>query len=63
MDLMDISSAVSGGLQDVPVQPTANGDANGLTNGVKKEDPGGGGKVRCVIATGCVDYNVRVFAG
>ena len=48
---------------DVPVQPTANGDANGLTNGVKKEDPGGGGKIRCVIATGCVDYNVRVFAG
>ncbi|KAL2001469.1 hypothetical protein VTN02DRAFT_1705 [Thermoascus thermophilus] len=35
-----------------------------LTNGVKKEDSGGGGKlgIRCVIATGSVDLNVRVFA-
>ena len=46
------------------------GDANGSTtptvNGVstsKKEDPGGGKVgIRCVIATGSVDLNVRVFA-
>ncbi|KAL1988362.1 hypothetical protein VTN96DRAFT_10045 [Rasamsonia emersonii] len=50
---------------------SANGEsgANGLstptsvtTNG-KKEDSGGGGKgIRCVIATGSVDLNVRIFA-
>ena len=46
----------------------ANGAAasttNGVTTGGKKEDPGGGGKIgiRCVIATGSVDLNVRVFA-
>lgn len=48
---------------DVPGQVTANGDTNGVTNGVAKENSGGGGKIRCVIATGCIDYNVRVFAG
>ena len=49
---------------DVPVAPTTNGDSNGLVNGVvKKEDSGGGGKIRCVIATSSVDLNVRVFAG
>lgn len=45
----------------------ANGTAAPTANGVtaaKKDDPGGGGKVaiRCVIATGSVDLNVRVFA-
>ena len=48
---------------DVPVQPSVNGEANGVVNGTKKEDPGGGGKIRCVIATASVDLNVRVFAG
>jgi platelet-activating factor acetylhydrolase IB subunit alpha len=50
---------------DVPIGPTSNGDSNGLVNGiVKKEDSGGGGgKIRCVIATGSIDWNVRVFAG
>ncbi|KAK4695835.1 hypothetical protein P7C71_g1989, partial [Lecanoromycetidae sp. Uapishka_2] len=37
-----------------------------LTNGNgevgKKDDPGGKETIRCVIATGCVDLNVRVFA-
>ncbi|EEQ85140.1 protein with putative role during mitosis [Blastomyces dermatitidis] len=37
---------------------------NGIIPGSKKEDPGGGAKlgIRCVIATGSVDLNVRVFA-
>ena len=50
---------------DVPVGPASNGDSSGLVNGiVKKEDSGGGGgKIRCVIATSSVDMNVRVFAG
>jgi len=41
-----------------------NGDVNGKTvNGTKKEEPGGGkADIRCVIATGSVDLNVRVFA-
>ncbi|KAH0558461.1 protein with putative role during mitosis [Trichoglossum hirsutum] len=43
-----------------------NGDVNGtVVNGTaaKKEDPGGGKvNIRCVIATGSVDLNVRVFA-
>ncbi|KAI9816131.1 MAG: protein with putative role during mitosis [Thelocarpon impressellum] len=51
-------------------EPMGNGDVNGaLTNGAagagaKKEDPGGGktASIRCVIATGSVDLNVRVFA-
>jgi platelet-activating factor acetylhydrolase IB subunit alpha len=48
---------------DIPVGPTVNGEANGMVNGVsKKEESGGGGKIRCVIATGSVDLNVRVFA-
>jgi platelet-activating factor acetylhydrolase IB subunit alpha len=39
-------------------------EANGsLTNGSgKKDDPGGKVAIRCVIATGSVDLNVRVFA-
>lgn len=49
---------------DVPVQPAApNGVSNGVTAATKKEDSGGGGKTRCVIATASVDLNVRVFAG
>ena len=46
------------------VAASTNGDKNGLPNGIaKKEDSGGGGKIRCVIATSSVDLNVRVFAG
>lgn len=42
---------------------SASTSVNGLTSSSKKEDPGGGGKgIRCVIATGSVDLNVRVFA-
>ena len=50
---------------DVPVQPTTNGETNGHSSEVsKRQDAGGGiGKIRCVIATACVDLNVRVFAG
>jgi platelet-activating factor acetylhydrolase IB subunit alpha len=48
---------------DVAVQAPVNGESNGVSNGVKKEDSGGGGKIRCVIATASVDLNVRVFAG
>jgi len=34
-----------------------------MANGVKTDDSGGGVKgIRCVIATGSVDLNVRVFA-
>lgn len=42
----------------------ANGGAS-LSNGIgpgKKEDSGGQGKIRCVIATGSVDMKVRIFA-
>jgi platelet-activating factor acetylhydrolase IB subunit alpha len=43
-----------------------NGDATSMVNGNggKREDSGGGRKeaIRCVIATGSVDLNVRVFA-
>ncbi len=45
--------------------PVSNGEVNGtMSNGVGKKDDPGGGKVniRCVIATGSVDLNVRVFA-
>jgi platelet-activating factor acetylhydrolase IB subunit alpha len=48
-------------VKDVPV----NGDANGTAtiNGTsKKGEPGGKLNIRCVIATGSVDLNVRVFA-
>jgi platelet-activating factor acetylhydrolase IB subunit alpha len=48
---------------DVPAQPSVNGDSTGAVNGARKDDPGGGGKTRCVIATASVDLNVRVFAG
>ncbi|KAL9636514.1 MAG: hypothetical protein Q9164_002777 [Protoblastenia rupestris] len=43
-----------------PIAPTGamtNGDA-----GKAKDDPGGKESIRCVIATGCVDMSVRVFA-
>lgn len=56
-----------------PEQPSqANGQVNGETNGVNGADTGKSDvakrqeelkRVRCVIATGCVDWNVRVFAG
>ena len=43
-----------------------NGDGvNGAGSTGKKDDPGGGAvieTIRCVIATGNVDMNVRVFA-
>ena len=42
--------------------PATNGDSGALTNGVKKDDPTGKVSIRCVIATGSVDLNVRVFA-
>lgn len=44
--------------------PTVNGDTNGaVTNGTtKKDDATGKISIRCVIATGSVDLNVRVFA-
>ena len=44
--------------------PAVNGDTNGPTaNGTaKKDDPAGRVGIRCVIATGSVDLNVRVFA-
>jgi len=36
---------------------------NGDAAGGRKDDPGGGKEsIRCVIATGSVDLNVRVFA-
>ncbi|KAK4971938.1 Lissencephaly-1 [Elasticomyces elasticus] len=46
--------------------PPTNGETNG-TNAKRKEESGGGGGgagvcIRCVIATGSVDLNVRVFA-
>jgi platelet-activating factor acetylhydrolase IB subunit alpha len=49
----------------VKEQPPSNGDTNGAINGTpsKKGDPGGGQvAIRCVIATGSVDLNVRIFA-
>ena len=54
-----------------PVVSTNGDGTNGTVGGVgKKDDPGGGGggagsvteTIRCVIATGNVDMNVRVFA-
>lgn len=49
-------------IKDVPVNgDTANGAVpNGLAK--KKEEEAAKGSIRCVIATGSVDYNVRVFA-
>ena len=37
-------------------------DTDGGANGVKKDEVSGKEQVRCVIATGSVDLNVRVFA-
>ncbi|GME47370.1 Nuclear distribution protein pac1 [Neofusicoccum parvum] len=48
----------------VQKEPQTNGDTNGTPappNGAKKEDPNAK-NIRCVIATGSVDLNVRVFA-
>jgi platelet-activating factor acetylhydrolase IB subunit alpha len=42
-------------------QALANGESSGAANGAKKDD-GGKVQIRCVIATGCVDMRVRVFA-
>jgi platelet-activating factor acetylhydrolase IB subunit alpha len=39
-----------------------NGENGAVTNGVKKDDPASKVSIRCVIATGSVDLNVRVFA-
>lgn len=41
--------------------PATNGESNGASNGVKKDAPPNV-NIRCVIATGSVDLNVRVFA-
>ena len=49
---------------DVAVQTASNEQANGMINGMgRKGDAEGAGRVRCVLATGSVDLNVRVFAG
>jgi platelet-activating factor acetylhydrolase IB subunit alpha len=42
--------------------PPVNGENGAVTNGVKKDDPASKVSIRCVIATGSVDLNVRVFA-
>ncbi|KAI1004547.1 Nuclear distribution protein [Podosphaera aphanis] len=44
--------------------PAINGNSGSLVaNGVKKKDnPGETANIRCVIATGCVDLKVRIFA-
>ncbi|KAF2103701.1 platelet-activating factor acetylhydrolase IB alpha subunit [Rhizodiscina lignyota] len=47
------------GIMKEPQQ--VNGDTNGAPNGVKKDEATKVG-IRCVIATGSVDLNVRVFA-
>jgi platelet-activating factor acetylhydrolase IB subunit alpha len=47
-----------GVIKDVPA---VNGENGATTNGVKKEETSKIG-IRCVIATGSVDLNVRVFA-
>ncbi|KAF2812429.1 platelet-activating factor acetylhydrolase IB alpha subunit [Mytilinidion resinicola] len=48
-------------VKDAPVNGDTNG--HGAVNGsTKKEDPAGKLNIRCVIATGSVDLNVRVFA-
>lgn len=41
--------------------PVVNG-VNGDAAGKGKDDPGGQETIRCVMATGSVDLNVRVFA-
>lgn len=44
-------------------EPAPNGDANATAaNGTAAKAEDAGGKIRCVIATGSVDLNVRVFA-
>lgn len=47
--------------------PTAGALTNGtgtggVADGKAKDDPGGKETIRCVIATGCVDMSVRIFA-
>ena len=55
-----VKGPVAGAAVGAGAGAVTNGDGVG-----KKDDPGGGGgqeAIRCVIATGCVDLNVRVFA-
>jgi platelet-activating factor acetylhydrolase IB subunit alpha len=49
-------------VKDVPVNGEASNGAT--TNGTnkKKEEEAAKAGIRCVIATGCVDLNVRIFA-
>ena len=49
-------------IKDVPVNGTdgQNGEANGTPK--KNAATGGEKQIRCVIATGSVDLNVRIFA-
>jgi platelet-activating factor acetylhydrolase IB subunit alpha len=47
---------VNGASSSTSAPPIVNG-----TSG-RKKDPGGNVQIRCVIATACVDMNVRVFA-
>lgn len=42
--------------------PATNGENAATPNGTKKDDPTAKVSLRCVIATGSVDLNVRVFA-
>ena len=46
-------------VKDVPATNGVNGTPNGSS---KKEEPATNVSIRCVIATGSVDLNVRVFA-
>ncbi|KAI9741337.1 MAG: protein with putative role during mitosis [Cirrosporium novae-zelandiae] len=48
-----------GVIKDVPA---TNGETNGVNGTKKGEDQAGNITIRCVIATGSVDLNVRVFA-
>jgi len=54
------------GIMKAPVTAAANGAVNGTGSpskgSAKKDDPGGLETIRCVIATGSVDLNVRIFA-
>ena len=43
-------------------EPATNGDGPSAVNGVKKDAAAANVNIKCVIATGSVDLNVRVFA-
>jgi platelet-activating factor acetylhydrolase IB subunit alpha len=43
-------------------EPATNGDGPSAVNGVKKDASAANVSIKCVIATGSVDLNVRVFA-